>query len=210
MTESLTARTRSLDVLKKLGYRISPSLPLLDGAICRDKVSVSNRLLTLFAVVALSYGWKSRQRLISDWLQSEELVGNLTPLEAEFVVDAGEHVPTMQWRLETLLALAWACKMTDTSLLDPMPDDLVAWFPSVQKAEPTAEFVKRIELRSNIELLSELDLMYCLASAKTDLHLHGEVDANRNSPDLYTVQQRRHALEWLLFEVEWEDVELDT
>ncbi|MDQ1835021.1 DUF4272 domain-containing protein [Massilia scottii] len=210
MTDFVIARKRSLDILKDLGYEISESLPLLENAACRDRSTVVLRLLSLFAVVALSYGWDKRRGLIRDWLDSEQLLDCLTSTESRFVAGAVELIPTMQWRLETLFALAWACKITEVSLLEGMPDDLVTWFPSIPNAEPTARFRKQIELRSNSELLLELDLMYCLASAKTDLKLRGEIDKHESSPDLYTVQQRRHALEWLLSGFEWDEVELDT
>lgn len=211
MTEFSNARIRSKRILDNLGYEFSESLPLLDNAeMMRDRTTVTSRILGLHAAVALAYGYDERQGVIRSWLASENLSDHLTPLESQFVSGAVELFPIMQWRVEALFALAWACKITDLSLLDLVPDELVMWFPKISQSESPDNFRNRIELRTPADLVLELDLLYCLASAKTDLHLCGTIDRNPSSLDLRSVQQRRHALEWLLSDLDWEDISLDT
>lgn len=211
MTIFTDARVRSLEIISSLGYRISSSLPLLDGAeIRRDSESIIGRMLSLYGAVSLSYGWDQRQIPVRAWLNNERLIEDLTPVESEFVFGDAELMRQMQWRLEALFALAWACDLTKLSILDPVPDDFVTLFPSISKSVPTTEFRKHVKSRSAEDIVQGLDLLYCLASAKTDLHLRGEIDQNGSSPNLFAVQQRRQALEWLLSDVQWEDIELDT
>jgi hypothetical protein len=211
MTEFSNARIRSKRILDHLGYEFSESLPLLDNAdMMRDRTTVTSRILGLHAAVALAYGYDERKGVIRSWLDSEHLSDHLTPVESEFVSGAVELFPIMQWRVEALFALAWACKITDLSLLDLVPDELVMWFPKISQLESPDNFRNRVELRTFADLVLELDLLYCLASAKTDIQLRGTIDRNPSSLDLRSVQQRRHALEWLLSDLDWEDISLDT
>jgi len=211
MTEFIKARMRSRSILSALGYKFSESLPLLDSSdIKRNLEAASSRALALYAAVALSYGWDQRRVEVNSWLDRENLRKHLTPVEFDFVSGNVDLIPEMQWRVEALYALAWACKITDQSLLDLVPDELVTWFPNIPKSEPTTDFRRRVELRSASDILLELDLLYCLASAKTDLQLRGKRDKAHPSLDLRSVQQRRHALEWMLFDLDWEEIELDT
>jgi hypothetical protein len=213
MTIFTDARARSLDILDSLDYQVSTSLPLLSGAeIQRGCKAIVARLLSLYGVVALSYDWEQRQIPVMAWLKSEKLIGDLTEVELEFVTGDAESSPQMQWRLEALFALAWATEITSLSILDPVPDDFVHLFPSIGKSAPTLEFRDRARAKCADDIVMALDLLYCLSSAQTDLYLRGEIDPGKNGscPNLYAVQQRRQALEWLLSDVPWEDIELDT
>jgi hypothetical protein len=211
MTVFTDARAQSCDVIAGLGYHISSSLPLLDGAVIRrDSKTILGRMLSLYGAVALSFGWDQRLVQIRAWLNSENLISDLTPVEFKFVFGDAELMRNMQWRLESLFALAWSCGLTKLSLLDSVPDDFVTLFPSISKSMPTADFRSNVKPRSADDIVRGLDLLYCLASAKTDLHLRGESDQSSLSPQLSVIQQRRHALEWLLSEVRWEEIELDT
>ena len=211
MSIFVEARGRSLDILISQGYQVAPSLPFLgDCEIRRDSDSIVGRLLSLHAVVALSFGWDQRKIAIRTWLKNEQLTHYLSPLESKFVFNDGGLAGSMQWRVEALFALAWASGLTQVSILDPLPGNFVTLFPSISKSESTTEFRERVSTRSTDDILRELDLLYCLASAKTDLHIHGQIDQGNSTPTLLSVQQRRHSLEWILSEDEWEEVSLDT
>ncbi|ATQ78265.1 hypothetical protein CR152_29970 [Massilia violaceinigra] len=211
MSIFVEVRGRSLDILSSHGYQVSPTLPFLgDCEIRGDSDSIGGRLLGLHAVVALAFGWDERKNAIRTWLKNEQLSHYLSPLESKFVFNSGGLAGSMRWRVEALFALAWASNLTQVSILDPLPDDFVSLFPSISKSESTTEFRQRVRLRSTDDILRELDLLYCLASAKTELHICGQIDQGNSTPTLLSVQQRRHALEWILSEVEWEEVLLDT
>lgn len=189
MTEFSNARIRSKRILDRLGYEFSQSLPQIDDAnMMRDRTTVTSRILALQAVVALAYGYDERKGMIRSWLDSEDLSEHLTPVASEFVSGAVELLPVMQWRVEALFSLAWACKLTDLSLLDLVPDELVTWFPKIAQSETSDDFCNRVQLRTFAELVLELDLLYCLASAKTHLQLCGTTDIYPSSLDVRSVQ----------------------
>lgn len=146
MTVPASARGRSLEIISGLGYQVSSSLPLLDDSAIRpDCQTIASRILSLNGVVSLSYGWGQRQVPVRAWLQKESLIDGLTAVESDFVFGNEELTRQMQWRLESLFALVWACELTKLSILDPVPDDLVFLFPSISKSAPTAPFRKLVE-----------------------------------------------------------------
>lgn len=211
MNNSKGVRTRSLEIIDSLGYKISSSLPLLESlSVRRDDKAIMGRMLSLYGVVALSFGWDHRLAAVTAWLAKEGLVEYMTPIESKFTLGDTIQIGPMQSRIEALFALAWACDLAKYSILDPVPKDFVALFPSIARATPTADFRNRIRHRASEDIFQALDLLYCLNSAKTDLYLRGEVDQCLSCPNLCALQQRRWALEWLISEVEWEEIELDT
>lgn len=211
MTIFGSARAKSLEILGHLGYSVSLTLPILNSSeILRTPEQIGGRLLGMYGVVSLSFGWDQRRIPVNRWLESERLLGYLTTVEREFVIGDLTLTPNMQWRLEALFALAWACNLTGLGILETVPDDFVTVFPSIATTAPTANFRKRLDSRSANELVQALDLLYCLHSAKTELHLQNEIDSNADSPHILVVQLRRQALEWLFSETPWEEIELDT
>lgn len=204
------ARERTRAMLNRRGYKFSESLPLLDcSEPSRAREAIVGRILALHCVVALSFGWDHKRSEIMSWCNQEKLTDYMTRVESAFLGGAVGLRPAMQWRVDALFALAWACKLTDRSLLEGVPEELVTWFPNILRGAPASEFGTGLDLREEKDLINELDLLYCLASAKTDLHIRG-IRENSSSLDLRSVQQRRQALEWLFSTQDWEEIELDT
>lgn len=211
MTDCIMRRARSLQFIEGLGYTVSTSLPLLESTIvCQDREAIIKRLLALYGIVALAFGWDERRVPITEWLWAEQLHESLSQSEKKFLIGNGESAPSVQWGLEGLFALAWACNLTELSILDPVPDDFVALFPSISRGESTQLFRQTVGLRPSDELLQELDLLYCLTSALTELELLDGVNGSSQAPPLLAILQRRRALEWLHTDVPWDEIELDT
>ena len=115
-----------------------------------------------------------------------------------------------QWRVESLWALAWAGGYF--SYLDfsqPCSDYLVKLLPDLNSQASSEAFRQKFNLRPIEELLPMVDLAYCLHWAVREEELQGQA----NKPEKVQSQvivERRLGLEWLICDVPWEDVPLDT
>lgn len=211
MKSAAEIRSCSIKIISQLGYEISSSLPLLefDEMAFRDPYEVSRRILCLHAVIALSFDFEARQKKVAEWLSNEKLLSDLTPVESNLVFGAYRENLLLAHRLDALFGLAWACSLLKNSLLDHVPDDFVFLFPSIAKGESTARFGNKIQLTGLDHLVGGLDLLYCLDSAMMDSYLRGNYQENLILNPV-SVHQRRHALEWLVSDSDWETILLDT
>ena len=196
-------------LVESLGYSFNANLPLQDN-IQRTKSfqEIGNRLLTLHAVVAFSYGCPKEQ--VKPWLEHNELIVELTSLEYEYLFGSSSLPKArFKWQVEALWALAWSLSIVDQ--LDfsiGCSDNFVNLLPDVLKIESLDWFKRKMKLRDANKILSKLDLAYCIHWAINDMKLS-------NVPNRATVQdgvivERRWALEWIIGKDEWDDVQLDT
>jgi len=199
-------RNQSLLQAKRLGYSRTPPLPLMECEILqlRPQQVVAERALALSAVVAISFGLdRSSGR---SWLEREGLRGALSAAESSFVEDARSAVAsTFQAQVEALGIFAWALGYAPTLQFDqPLPFNLVKIYPDLRNKESSLRFIGACRLRARDELISTLDLAYCLHWCS--------VDAPRplTSSLLHGVAERRRALEWMLSTEDWEAISLDT
>jgi len=80
--------------------------------------------------------------------------------------------------------------------------------PDIKNAAPSRAFQAGLKLRSAADLLQAADLAYCLHWAIRDAELNGNVAPGRVPPEV--VVERRRALEWMMGDEYWDDVNLDT
>lgn len=203
-------RARSLKQAQRLGYAINRNLPSIDPPRSRRSVDeVADRLCSLHVVVSCAYGF---QRAAAwSWLQREDLVGALSPCERAYLecMEDPESDARLKWQVEALWALSWAAGVQDE--LDfalHCADDLVHRLPDLRTGAPTAPFRASLALRRPKELLRAADLAYCLHWAVVDAHLHGRPIPG--AVEAGVVLERRRALEWLIGDDAWDDVQLDT
>lgn len=200
-------RRHTRETVRKLGYPDPKTLPLIDSNVsCRSPQDVVERLLVLNCVAAIAYGFPaSRGR---GWLQQEHLEGALSSRESAFVMHGRAEPEEFQLQVEALWALTWVIGLVpDLDFTLSCRGDFVAMLPDLQRNESGELIRGKAALRSERELLSALDLAYCLH--------WGEREASRNwwprrRPPLPGIRQRRHALEWVLSSQDWDAVVLDT
>ncbi|TWG78955.1 uncharacterized protein DUF4272 [Cupriavidus gilardii J11] len=199
-------RDHSLFQAERLGYSRTPPLPLIDCDLLqpRPQQDVEKRALALSVVVAISYGLDSASG--RSWLEREGLYGALSAAEESFVEDAGSVGGSpFQAQVEGLGIFAWALGHAPTLQFDQaLPSNLVTIYPDLRNEESSLRFITGCHLRSRNELVSMLDLAYCLHWCT--------VDAPARSPkiQLHVVTERRRALEWMLSKDDWETISLDT
>jgi hypothetical protein len=208
MIDFAIIRVRSLEIARELGYPVNESLPLLDqSTVVRSHDDIVDRLLAMLCVAACAYGFDNHKAI--DWLSREAKVDLLTDAERRYLnAKAGDRRLFMV-QIEGMWALAWSINAVPA--LDfgkPCAQDFVSRLPDLKGDKSSRPFRVDAELRPVSEIIAATDLAYCLHWAIRDSQLRdakipGKVEA-------YVVVERRRALEWLLTDEGWEDIELDT
>jgi hypothetical protein len=201
-------RKSSHSEAQRLGYATNPSLPLLDPNLClRSKDQVTQRALTLHCVVAASHGFRREGSL--EWLRREQLADSLTPKERAFLVGGVTDTIQFQVQGECLWVFAWVLgKVERLDFAQPAPGHLVTLYPDLKNSESSARWREVLSLRSEAQVLAACDLAYCLHWAINQSRVQGRGRTASLMP--YVIVERRRALEWLLGQAQWDDVELDT
>lgn len=172
----------------------------------RSQSAVIDRAVCLNAVLHVAHGWD--RELAKTWLKREGLIDALTPEERAFVEAGKGNEPNFYWEIETAWVLVWALGLGDKlEFWSPVPDDLVSRLPDVDM-EGCDRFRRSAHLRPAKEIHEELDLAYCLHWAVRQAQL----DRRELPPSVVNprVERRRHALEWLAGEIDWDEPNMDT
>lgn len=194
--------------MSEAGVEIPDFLPLLDHARCsRETSEVVDRLLVLTAIAAVSYGFEKNSA--SPWLIQEDLVEALTPAEASFLADGVGSPDVFKVQVEGAWALAWAINLVvDLDFRKPCDSGFVRMVPNLRVGEASADWYARARMRTNDEIIGACDLAYCLHWAVRNSQLAGLPPSGGLIP--FVVVERRRALGWLLDNVGWDEVQLDT
>jgi len=199
-------RDHSIVQARRLGYSRTPPLPLIDCDLLqpRPQQEIEKRALALSVVVAISYGLDRASGRA--WLEREGLYGALSAAEGSFVEDAHSAGGSpFQAQVEALGIFAWALGHAPTLQFDQtLPSNLVKIYPDLRNEESSQRFITGCSLQSRIELISMLDLAYCLHWCIVD------TPARSSKIHLHVVAERRRALEWMLSKDDWEAISLDT
>jgi hypothetical protein len=179
----------------------------------RSAHEVAVRALALFSAVGVALGAPRSE--VVPWLKAEQLWGELSPLEREFLSheDAPERTRiNYSWHSERLMVLLWALGKVpalpassvqcDTQLFQELLP------PYVDESVPS--FVESAKLRSDDELLSKADELLDQHWKARDAHLNG-----RPPPaevDIEIVQERHQAINWVIGYdgLPWDEVTTDT
>ncbi len=205
----LACRQHSWEVVRQLGLRENPELPLLDPArICHSLSELVGRLLVMSAAAFCVYGF-DRARALA-WLKRERCTRFLVPAEQEFLEGDDSHKTQMFWQIQGVWVLCWAVGgLPELDLTAKhAPNTLARAVPNVPKDEPAGPFRAKAKLRPAREVISKCDLAYCLHWALRDARLNRR--RPRRAPPYEAVYERRRALEWLLCDEEWDEVPMDT
>lgn len=201
-------RKSSTEVAEGLGYSVNPRLPLLDASdIVRSAPEIVDRALAIHGVAAAAYGFDRSAAL--SWLRRQSCYEALTPTEVHFL-DAGLGDPQrFANQVEGLFALSWALNVVGRlDFSRPCPNDFVFQLPNLKAQQDGQGFRLRARLRTPAEILAATDLAYCLHWAIRDAQL--KCKESQGKVEEYVLMERRRALEWLVMDEGWEEIELDT
>lgn len=187
---------------KSLGLPVNNRLPPVDGRL-RPLSAIIERALCLNVVAAVSYGllWQAGRK----WVEREGLWLSLTPAEREFLTGPGLNATNFRGAVQSLYALAWVLGLaTPLSPTSPVPQDFYKVLPDLKSGESSERFRARVHGITESEALGALDIFYCVHWGVREAGFSG-------SPARFEgLDERRHALEWAMSTVAWDEVSLDT
>jgi hypothetical protein len=201
-------RRQSLEAAQQLGYPPATVLPLsYDYLEPRPLPEIIDRFLCLGGIVAASFGLdRSEAR---KWFEREGLWLKLTPEERRFILHGSDDLDAFQVRTEALWALGWVLGVVhDLDFGAYNRDHFDADVPDEQSDELTATWRSTVRCRSFDEIAAACDLAYCLHWAIVEARIRKQETPGKVRG--YVIWQRRHALEWVLSDEDWDDVPMDT
>ena len=211
--EAAKRKARSEDVLRRSNVRINQHLPGIETvaeARNRSTAEVAYRAMALLVVAVKGEGLE--QEIVDRLVRDYGLKAHLTPNEAAFVANAN---PSQQeriqfsWRYEAAWVLLWALGYVD-ALAPPTAICDVPRAVRLMKERTAKKFVAEAKMRPISQILDEADLIYRYNWAVVDARVNAAAQPPGVQPGV--VQERHHALNWLIgyMEQEWDDVSTDT
>jgi hypothetical protein len=198
-------RKKSFIKAKKLGFPINENLPFIEMGRLRNVSDIVNRTLALLAVVYVSYG-VGRDHVVR-WLNDELISEYLSGSENEYLFKSVGEDGFFNRQVECLNVFAWTMFLVrDISFNSCCSNDLVNKFPDVTKFESVEKFTKISKLREYEVVYEACDLAYCLHWAFSD----NPGVIRTGNVEKYVVIERRRALDWLISDIEWDELSLDT
>ena len=165
-------------------------------------------------IVAISYGMPLE--LAKDWVQANQLEGSMSNIERQILQGVRTPGAQEQGQVEAIWALSWVLSITDDlSAENECSDDLVKRVPDLRSAESLASWQSRKNpsLRDADEVMTELDLHYCMTWGLAEANLRRHLPPG--NIEQFAMWQRRRALEYTLArydepEDDWDDIDLST
>lgn len=178
--------------------------------LIRPARDVAQRCLVLYGVVAVAHQ-ELRENVIS-WLTTEGLWEAVSPKEKAFLTSpaaSNEDMINAGWRAEALWVLLWALGEVEDLGAPEEVCDLSKIHTVFRACEGSAaKFVNGARLRSDEEIFSKEFEVYDSHWVIRDAELYAKELPKGLNPDI--IQERHYALNWLTYDVHWDDVTTDT
>lgn len=186
-----------------------------EGDILQSLENVLTRTLALGAAVAVSFDAPSNELIA--WLKTSGLETALTAEECEFLTDktrSEKQLKSMSWQSERLLVLLWAlCKIEGL----PGPDEQCSVSTLEELLPPYGdhsleEFQKTARLRSEDELFDAAVSLQDFHAFARQRSRDPSYKVSAPAVDIEVVQERHHAINWLVgyCGASWDEVTTDT
>lgn len=210
---ALARKARSEARLAAEGVPLHRQLPVIadeSGARPRSKAEVAQRTMALMVVAMKGAGME--QARVDAISAHYGLGAHFSPNEVAFLLNPS---PTAQqgmqftWRVEAAWALLWALGYVESLDMPVAQCDVDRAMAFTAQADAQT-FIDQATLRPLSELLDQADLIYRYHWVVVDARING-----REPPaglDASVIQERHHALNWLIgyMDQAWDEVTTDT
>ncbi len=209
--EAAARKRRSLEILKAEGVPFIAHLPVIETepeSHRRAVDEVSVRAMALMVVAANGEG--APPEMPKQITEAFSLSDAFTPEEKTFLDDPSpsqDLCNQYSFRYEANWALMWSLGFIES--LD-RPDHMcdVAVTIPIMQTNGREGMIAKAALRPQHEILDATDLIYRYHWAVRDAFIHGSEIPTDLHPGV--VQQRHHALNWLISNLRWDDVDTPT
>jgi hypothetical protein len=199
-----------------------------EEATLQSPQDVARRVLVLWAVELRAEGIPQEEAL--GLIKQLDLWDSVSPEEKRFLEEKDpdpEQCQQLVWRLESIWVLLWSLGYIEELGWPEGMCDVPTIVNILKEQEANPEFICKARLRSKSEILDAQDLTMRIHWAIRDALLHrggsiprgldwsnpGEMEHVTESPSTGVVEQRHHALNWLvkfLDPEDWDSVDTPT
>lgn len=210
--EQIERKLRSESYLDTQGIKTNKNLPCVSSANAvqlRRTKEIIDRVYALLVIAAKGEGIE--QKYLEKTVESKK-IDSFSPKEtyiyqAESLTDQERAYAT--WRYESLYTLLWALGIMDALKYPNEICDVQAIVGAIIQPSRAA-FESAVHLRSESEILDELDKTYRMNWACVDASIKGQEVAGNIHPSI--VYERHYSLNWLTNyqNQDWDDVQTNT
>ncbi len=210
--EQLVRKAKSEAYLADHAIKVNPNLPCTPSSeevMLRTDKEIVDRAYALMITAVKGEGIE--QAHLEKAVEAKN-IDSLSPREqhiyqAESLTDQERAYSV--WRYESLNTLLWAMGIVDElsfpkEVCDAKEVVRILFQPA------RAEFEQRVQLRSKVDILDELDKVYRMNWACVDARMKGETPSGNMNPSI--VYERHYALNWLTnYQSQaWDEVQTNT
>ena len=219
--DSLRRRNENMEKLLARHIHVTEWLPLIESeeeAHLRTAEEIAGRAAALMIVALFSECILGEQNTISEAREFVKPIIETFDVEKYFSAKEKAYLQnensTQQeqiqfvWQYEPLLVMLWALGYEEELLFPDNICNVGALVRTMREHNNIEGLVKDAKLRTAEELLSEADMIYRLDWACVDTRIHG-LPAPAGM-DGGVVMERHKALNWLIQDVAWDDVDIST
>jgi hypothetical protein len=198
-----SVRADNLEKLRKLGYKVAPSLPTKRG---RTALRPAKQIAERFEALRALFTWVcAPDKATRKSERRRAMTSSERAIYALSREDARAHADVIGWRLENMWPLAWIVGFAD---VPPVTGEMIegATIRALLTFEPG-------KARSAADVLALEDLFYCAHNAGRSAQLGGKTVPAGFDPIAGTgvIHERRHALTWSTSPgVSWDETDLST
>lgn len=201
-------RVRSDERLRRVGVRYPAHLPLLDRpSTLRPLEEAVVRTAVLNAMAGIAHG--APLEVAKGWLEEHRLLTGLTPRERAFVEQGVGRSNSWFWSVESLWALMWAMgKVEELHWNRGCTPNFVEMMPRPNNPGSWERWREGLALRPLSDIFQLADEAYGVHWAARDARLKGwDCPVKLREPE---IEARRMALDWLIGDTAWDDLDLST
>ena len=179
----------------------------------RTAAEVAQRSLAVFSVIGLAFG--AERGAVLNWLSENDLWKDLAPSEAGFIdtpAPSRKQIINAKWLSERLIVLLWALRKIER--LPPAneqcdPGEFQDVLPPYAEMG-IREYLSQAKLRPGQDLIDAANQILQLHWEARDAKIKGR--APILPVDLEIVQERHHAINWVIGydNLPWDEVTTDT
>lgn len=215
-------RRETLSICLDAGFKPAGSLPLAFERKLRPSIEIAKRLNAIKALVLWTMVAEEdlSNEEIFDFLDENELYDFITEDEMLIIYsprNSEDFRDMIGWKFENAWPLAWYFGYKQPEISGEMMSgaqmrDILENFTCLLD-ENVAEWIKRMEIVTEEDVIKQEDLFYCLHNAVRSAQLGHHTVPSGFDPigNGGVIHERRHSLTWMLSKgIKWDETDLST
>jgi hypothetical protein len=210
--EQLERKSASEKFLSSHGIKVNKNLPCVPGSKTVKLRTIKEVIERTYALVTVAAKGEGVDQTTLDRVAGDKKINSFSPTEQSIIkleTLTDEQRAYATWRYESLYVMLWAIGKTSELKFPSEICDVATLVGSI--LEPSREdFESTAKLRSEIEILDELDKIYRMNWACVDSRITGQPVGGNIHPGI--VYERHYSFNWITSyqNEDWDNVQTNT